>query len=222
MLIVCPPKPHDRPVVGDAAQRRRVILEQACSAFLELQRATDLRIHCVVAPRELPGVGAPQPIVRMLDLPAVDDFLTEHAVFIAQAVTHRWKVQRGQGLEETRSQTAEASVIEASIRLGRNKMIEVNGSALEHRSHLRLVRPQPPRRDPFADCRGQDLEAITVTGVLERETLVARQVALEGCRQSGRVHRHLSGRPARIVRRSPGGAQSRHAHGSRTHPTEPR
>jgi hypothetical protein len=64
--------------------------------------------------RELPRVEV-QPVVRDLDLVAVDDLLLEDAVAVAQAVAPSGEVQRGQGVQETRSQATEAAVAQRGV-----------------------------------------------------------------------------------------------------------
>ena len=61
-------------------------------------------------PHDLPRVGAQQPVVRVLDLPAVLDLLAEHAVFVAQAVTDGRNLKRRQRVEEAGRQPAQPTI----------------------------------------------------------------------------------------------------------------
>ena len=54
--------------------------------------APELDLHRVAGTGHLPWILATQPVVGMLTLPAVLDGLPEHAVFVAQAVSHRRKL----------------------------------------------------------------------------------------------------------------------------------
>ena len=42
---------------------------------------------------DLPRIRLPQPVIRLLVLPAVLDKLLKNAVFVSQAVAHGWKLQ---------------------------------------------------------------------------------------------------------------------------------
>ena len=76
-------------------------------------------LDCPFGPRHFPGVAETQPLVRLLDLPAVDDFLLEDAELVADAVADRWNLQRGERIEETRGETTEAAVAQARFVLVR-------------------------------------------------------------------------------------------------------
>ncbi len=64
---------------------------------------------------ELPGIAVTQPVVRVLDLPAVLDALTEHAVLVADAVAVAGQAQGGDGIQEAGSEPAEAAVAERGV-----------------------------------------------------------------------------------------------------------
>ena len=64
--------------------------------------------------RELPRVEI-KPVVRDLDLIAIDDLLLEDTVAVPQAVAPGGVVQRGQGVQETRSQTTKAAVTQRGV-----------------------------------------------------------------------------------------------------------
>ncbi len=66
--------------------------------------------------RELPRVEV-QPVVRHLNLVAVDDLLLEDAIAVAEAVTPSWVVERGKTVEEASSQATQATVTQSSVML---------------------------------------------------------------------------------------------------------
>ena len=102
-----------RPIVGDADQRRGPFGTTAAAAAAS--RTTQLSGTSTVSsgPGDLPRVGPAQPVVRLLDLPAVLDLLPEDAVLVAQAVADRRDLQRGQRVDEAGGQPAEAAVAQA-------------------------------------------------------------------------------------------------------------
>ncbi len=57
------------------------------------------------------------PVVRQLDLLAVDDALAEDAQLVADGIARGGDVQRRHGVEIARGQAAEAAVAEAGVRL---------------------------------------------------------------------------------------------------------
>src|SRR6185437_2905502 len=86
-------------------------------AVTERKRAAEPHLDALIRPRDFPGIRAPQPIVRLLLLPAVTDALPEDPVFIAQAIADRRQSERRHGVEIARGEPAEAAVPEPRIRL---------------------------------------------------------------------------------------------------------
>ena len=72
-----------------------------------------------------PNFSTRQPEVRQLRLPAVDQFLAEDAIFIAERIPHRGIPLCGQAIQETRRQTAKAAVAQARIRLFLIQIVEL-------------------------------------------------------------------------------------------------
>src|SRR6266545_4963226 len=79
----------------------------------------------VLLPVQLPGVPVPEPVVRDLLLRAIDDFLTEDAVFIPDAVAVGGDGHGGHGVQKTGSEPTEPAVAEAGILLLVAQVIEV-------------------------------------------------------------------------------------------------
>ena len=71
--------------------------------------------HRPLGPRDLPRVAEAQPLVGLLDLPAVDDLLLEDAELVADAVAERGHLQRRQRVEEAGREAPEAAVAEAGL-----------------------------------------------------------------------------------------------------------
>jgi hypothetical protein len=87
------------------------------AAAAHLERAAELDLHHVVRPRDLPRIGPPQPVVRLLQLPAVLNRLPEHAVLIAQPVAHGRKLHRRHRVEKARGEAAEPAVAQPGVGL---------------------------------------------------------------------------------------------------------
>ena len=66
-------------------------------------------------PLELPGRTVTQPVIRGLDLIAVDQLLVEKPVLIANAVAIGRNLQGGDRIHETGGQAAEASVAKSRL-----------------------------------------------------------------------------------------------------------
>ena len=61
------------------------------------------------------GIAVAQPLVGLLDLPAVDDLLLEDAELVADAVAQRRHFERGQRIDEAGREAAEAAVAQARL-----------------------------------------------------------------------------------------------------------
>src|ERR1700753_2124351 len=68
-----------------------------------------------IGPWEFPWVDFFQPILRLLDLLALLDRLTEHAIFVANAVPHASIAERCHRLEKTSGKAAESTVAERRL-----------------------------------------------------------------------------------------------------------
>ena len=64
-----------------------------------------------------PGVAFGEPVVGHLNLIAVLDLLPEYSVVVPDPVAHGGYVKRGEGVEEARSESAEAAVAEGGVDL---------------------------------------------------------------------------------------------------------
>src|SRR4030095_10541109 len=88
--------------------------------------------------RNFPWVGAPEPVVWQLVLPAVLDGLFEDAVFVAQAITHGRDLHRGHGIEEARRQAPETSMTQPRVGLLLEQLIPIEVLLLDHLVHDRI------------------------------------------------------------------------------------
>lgn len=79
----------------------------------------------VLGTRDLPRVAEAQPVVRLLELPAVLDALLEDAVVVAQAVAVRREADRGHRVEEARRQTPETAVAQTRVLLDLLELLEL-------------------------------------------------------------------------------------------------
>ncbi len=107
----------DRPIIGNSAQDRRHVRRHGQPPLPHLERAIELDFHGLSRPNDLPGIGTDQPVIRMFDLPAVLDLLAEHAVFVAQSITDRRDLERGQRVEKAGGQPAEPSIAQPRVGL---------------------------------------------------------------------------------------------------------
>ena len=82
---------------------------------MQLDRRAEPDLNGLVRTSDLPRVLATQPVVGLFVLPAVLDRLLEHAVFVAQPITHSRKLHRCHRVEEARRQTPEPAVSQAGI-----------------------------------------------------------------------------------------------------------
>ena len=78
-----------------------------------------------------------QPVVGLLDLPAVVDLLVEDAEFVADAVADRRPLEGGQRVEVARGESAEAAVTQTRFLLARQHRVEI----LAHRRQRFPCRP---------------------------------------------------------------------------------
>ena len=77
-----------------------------------------------------------QPVVGLLDLPAVVDLLVEDAEFVADAIADRRALQGGQRVQIAGGEPAEAAVAQARLFLARQHLVK----ALAHRGQRGLRR----------------------------------------------------------------------------------
>ena len=80
---------EDRRVVGhaiDHARRHPAHADAALLVGVALGVAAELHVDGPLRPHHLPGIAEAQPLVGLLDLPAVDDLLLEDAELVADAV----------------------------------------------------------------------------------------------------------------------------------------
>ena len=74
---------------------------------------------------DLPRVSVDQPVVGLLDLPAVADLLVEDAELVADAVADRRTLEGGQRVQVARGEPAEAAVAQSRFRLAGQHLVEV-------------------------------------------------------------------------------------------------
>ena len=111
---------HDRHIIGHSHDRHGILMHQLQGAvlhFLHVGIAVEFDIHSLVCLAVLPGKAVLQPVVRDLHLVAVNELLLEQTVLIADAAAAARQTVRRQGVNEAGSQTAQAAVAKARIRL---------------------------------------------------------------------------------------------------------
>src|SRR3954452_18589983 len=73
---------------------------------------------------ELPGVAASEPVVGLLDLPAVAEGLAEDAELVADAVPHARDAQRRQRVEIAGGESAQPAVPQSRLGLDGPKLVQ--------------------------------------------------------------------------------------------------
>ncbi len=107
---------HDRPIVGYADEVRRLAHDRSQVSAADLIGAIEPDCHFLVRPGHLPRVLAAQPVVGLFLLPAIPENLPEHAVLVAQSITHGRQLQRRHGFEKTGGQASESAVTQSGVR----------------------------------------------------------------------------------------------------------
>ena len=153
------------PIVGDSQQIGGMIPRDAEPGALQLEFGVQGDDVDLAGPHNLPGIGVAQPVVGLLDLPAVADRLPEDAVFVAQAVADGRVLQRGEGVDEAGGQPAEAAVAQPGVRLLLDQLLEVPAFLLHGPPHERLrgqVHHVVPQRPPQQKLHRQVVDALGI------------------------------------------------------------
>ena len=110
---------QDRHVVGNSLHGVVVHQTVADAAVLEvlLDVAVEANLNRLVHAADFPGVAIGQPVVRQLDLIAVDNALTEQTQLVAEGAAHRRQLQSRQGIQEAGSKTAQTAVAQTGLGL---------------------------------------------------------------------------------------------------------
>ncbi len=62
---------------------------------------------------QFPGISKAQPFIGDFDLPAILNFLIEHAIFIANAITYGRYLQSGKRIHVTGCETPQAAIAQS-------------------------------------------------------------------------------------------------------------
>ena len=171
---------HDGQVVGDGPDALVAGLVESRTAVLNagLDVAAETDLAGILVALDLKGVAVLQPLVRDLDLVAVDDLLLEHAVMVADAAAVGRIAQRGQGIHEAGRQTAEAAVAEGRIRLlvlNVRQIISQLGKHLLHHVLLLQGQDRVAQRAAHQEFHGhvvELLDALFLIGPVRRDPVV--------------------------------------------------
>src|SRR6476620_10877202 len=122
----------NRRVVGDRihAFARRPDLADLL-AFHGLDRAAEGHRVRDLRALELPGIAEGQPVLGILFLPAILDYLPEKAVVIADAVAIGGDREGRHALHEARREAAKAAIAEGGVRLDLAQVLKVNAQAFQ-------------------------------------------------------------------------------------------
>ncbi len=89
-----------------------------------------------LAPLKLPRIAVRQPGFGQFHLPAVGNFLPEHAVHIADAIAIGWHVRRRHALHETGGQTAKPAITQRRVRLQRRDNVYIDAQRGKRGLHV--------------------------------------------------------------------------------------
>ena len=124
----------NRHVVRHCHDRHRIFvdeLETAVRHFLHVGIAVELDVDGLIRLAVLPGKAVLEPVVRNLDLVALDDFLLEQAILVADAAAVARQAVCRHRVDEAGSESAEAAVAKTSIRLFLERLDEAEIEVLE-------------------------------------------------------------------------------------------
>lgn len=124
----------NRHVVRHCHDRHRILvdeLEAAVRHFLHVGIAVELDVDGLIRLAVLPGKAVLEPVVRDLDLVALDDLLLEQAVLVADAAAVTRQAVCCHRVDEAGSESAEAAVAKTCIRLFLERLDEAEVEVLE-------------------------------------------------------------------------------------------
>ncbi len=110
----------------------------AIVVHIALGVAPEFDLHRPLRTRHFPWVSIAQPLVGLLDLPAVHDLLLENTELVADAVAERRDLQRGHRIQKAGGQTPEAAIPQARLVLTGQQSIEIQPQ-LRHRLAHQIV-----------------------------------------------------------------------------------
>ena len=128
----------NRHIIRHSHDRHRIFvdeLETAVFHLLHVGIAVELDVDGLVRLAVLPGKTVLEPVVRNLDLVAVDNLLLEQTVLVADAAAVTRQTMRCHRVDEAGSETAEAAVAEARIRLFLIRIRQIDAEAVEDVLH---------------------------------------------------------------------------------------
>ena len=130
---------EDRSVVGHALDDGVRNPAHAVTALLigpRLGAAAELHLVGDFGPGDLPRIAQAQPLVGDLHLPAVLDGLVEDAELVTDAVADGRHFERGQRIQVTRGEPAQAAVAEPGLLLLLDQVVEVQAQFLHRLARI--------------------------------------------------------------------------------------
>ena len=124
----------DRHVVRHCHDRHRILVDEfeaAVRHLLHVGIAVELDVDGLIRLAVLPGKAVLEPVVRDLDLVALDDLLLEQAVLVADAAAVTRQAVCCHRVDEAGSESAEAAVAKTCIRLFLERLDEAEVEVLE-------------------------------------------------------------------------------------------
>ena len=124
---------HDGHIVGNGLHRVIIPRHKLFLAvdFNFFHMAAEMDLAGVLHHGAFPGVAVVQPAVGKLNLLAVDDFLTEQAVLVADGAAHGRQIQAAQAVHKAGCQPSEAAVAQTGFRLLLQQVLDVNSQLLQ-------------------------------------------------------------------------------------------
>ena len=148
----------DRHVVRNSHDRHVVFVykrEAAVLLLLHVGIAIELDVDRLICLAILPLEAVAEPIVRNLDLVALDDLLLEESVLVAYAAAVTGKPQRGHRVDKAGCKTPKAAIAETRVRLLGEYLVEVDAEFFQsigeklHLAQVDEIRAHEPPEQEF-------------------------------------------------------------------------
>ena len=114
-----------------APLRQPAFAEGAVVVRVVLRAAAKPNLDHVIGLGKLPRISVQQPLVRLLDLPAVLERLLKDAEFVANPIADGRDVQRGEGIEKAGCQPAQTAVAQPGFHVEFQQLLQTHPTAVQ-------------------------------------------------------------------------------------------
>src|SRR5262249_54812496 len=122
---------HHRSIVCDPKERRRSIRDDANRRASTLKASLKKDGKLPAGPGDFPRVWLTQPVIWLFDLVPIADRLAEHAVVVAEAVSHRRILKRRERIDKARREPSESAIAQPRIGLFLENLRQIPTLALQ-------------------------------------------------------------------------------------------